>query len=165
MIQTASCDSDIGECTYFYSATQKTRFNKAESLNKILDPVCDFFKCSNARLSTAALWYLRAMTSDRNMDKILESAITLEVLLGDQEMSDKIGLTRLMANRCAYALGKDLKDRENLMKKFIRFYGLRSQIVHAGRMSHDEADVELVQWGIELAGRLLVHEQKLEGCA
>jgi hypothetical protein len=105
IVQVASCDTDITYSTYFYDALSRTRINKVSSFEKLMEPVREFLNCKSDKLRTAAIWYLRALTSNRPLDQVLESAITLEVLLGDQQMSDRVGLTKLMANRCAYALG------------------------------------------------------------
>ena len=66
------------------------------------------------------------------MDQILYSTISLEVLLGDRETADRIGLTKLLANRCAYLLGESRSERDKMMEQFKEIYDIRSQIVHAG---------------------------------
>jgi len=86
----------------------------------------------NRRLFTSCLWLFRASTSSRPMDQILYSTISLEVLLGDRETADRIGLTKLLANRCAYLLGESRSERDKMMEQFKEIYDIRSQIVHAG---------------------------------
>jgi hypothetical protein len=158
-------DSDLVEATYFAADSLKTRSNKIESFKSAIAPVIKLFTCDSTKLKTASIWLLRAKSSYRPIDTILESAITLEVLLGDQKMADRIGLTKLMANRCGYALGCTVKERESLIDFFTKFYKLRSDVVHAGTFSHSDADLDVVERGLDLAARMLVFEQSLsDGC-
>ena len=110
------------------------------------------------------MWLLRAYGSHRPIDRVLESTIALEVLLGDREMSDKVGLTKLMANRCAYSIGKTQSDRDEIIRFFLDFYKLRSDVVHTGRLLVNEGEEHLVERGLRLASEMLVFEQKLS-CA
>jgi hypothetical protein len=86
----------------------------------------------NRRLFTSCLWLFRAHTGTRPMDQLLYATISLEVLLGDRETADRIGLTKLLANRCAYLLGESRSQRDQIMTEFKDIYDIRSQIVHAG---------------------------------
>lgn len=155
-------DTDLRDACYFYQGDAlKTRYNKKETFEQAISKVKMFFSCTSPKLRTSAIWLLRAMLSGRSMDTILESAIALEVLLGDQAMSDKVGLTRLMSNRCAYALGKTAGEREDYIKFFEKFYKLRSEIVHTGKLSHSQEDEETVIRGLQLAADMLVYEQNI----
>jgi hypothetical protein len=158
-----SMSGDVHRATNFYAQdVLSTKFRSDEKLQQLLSPVRATFNCSNSvRLKTAAIWLLRAHMSDKPMDKVLESTIALEVLLGDRDMSDKIGLTKLMANRCAYALGQSYESRAATLKFFNDFYKLRSEIVHSGRLNMEEDEENLVNRGIELASQMLVYEQKI----
>ena len=149
--------------SYYYSARELRRqFRTSEALQKVLEPIVGLFAASSAqRLKTAASWILRASSSTKPMDRVLESAIASEVLLGDRKMSDKIGLTRLMSNRCAYALGKSEGERKNIVDFFENFYKVRSDIVHTGRLYISMTESELVNRGLELAIRMLKHEYGL----
>ena len=110
------------------------------------------------------MWLLRAQMSNRNMDRVLEAAIALEVLLGDRAMADRMGLTKLMATRCAYAIGENQKERDELYKFFTEFYSLRSDIVHTGKINDTDREEVLTWESIELVRRLIVHEQNMELC-
>lgn len=101
---------------------------------KVLDSVKVVFggEDHNRRIFTSSLWLFRAYTSTRPMDQILYATIAIEVLLGDRETADRIGLTKLLANRCAYLLGESRSERDKIMDEFKGVYDIRSQIVHAG---------------------------------
>jgi hypothetical protein len=51
-----------------------------------------------------------------------------------------MGLSELLRNRCAYLIGKDQRQREEILDDFGRIYDVRSQIVHRGksRLSREE---------------------------
>ena len=142
--------------------TTKVSNGKAQAgvpLDEVLRPVIQLFNSEETqRLRTAAIWLLRGHRSGRGMDQILDSTIAIEVLLGDREASDRVGLSKLMANRCAYALGKSYNERKDLFEFFTRFYKVRSDIVHSGRMKLSESESEVVEKGIKLASRILKHE-------
>ena len=66
--------------------------------------------------------------------------IVLEILLGEEDRSDEIGLGELLRNRCAYLIGKTHKQRSEILRDFNRIYAVRSLIVHRGksRLTPDE---------------------------
>ena len=66
--------------------------------------------------------------------------VVLEILLGEKDSSDEIGLGELLRNRCAYLISKTHKDRSEILQDFKRIYAVRSQIVHRGksRLTPDE---------------------------
>ena len=159
-------DSDLIEATYFDSSDKvKTRYLKSSNFLRLISPIVEFFACNSPRLKTASIWLLRAMVSNREMDRILESAIALEVLLGDRAMSDKVGLTRLMSNRCAYSLAKSAKERDHYQKFFNRFYAARSDIVHKGYFDSSGGNERLAWEALDLSRRMLVYEQSIEACS
>lgn len=142
------------------AVTQEWLANAADK-EKFFDPAVRIFSSNDLRLRTASVWMLRANQSTRPLDRLLEAAIVIEVLLGDRSTSDRIGLSKLMANRCAYALGKTVNEREQIIKDFDQFYNIRSQIVHTGRYQVSKADQDVIRKGVNLATRILRHEFNL----
>jgi hypothetical protein len=57
----------------------------------------------------------------------------LEILFGDQAASDVVGIGQLIANRCAYLIGKTVEERERIIRDIRRLYATRSAIVHRGK--------------------------------
>lgn len=133
-----------------------------EQAISLFDPVVKMFGSGDKRLKTACVWMFRAIQSQRSMDTVLESAIVLEVLLGDRATSDRIGLSKLMANRCAYMLGKGANDRAQIVEQFDEFYKVRSEIVHTGRYKLTKSEASIVKNGLTLATRVLVNEVNLD---
>jgi len=137
--------------------------DNGKKLEEVLIDVIKLFNSSQGqRLKTSSIWLLRSFLSERGMDKILDATIAIEVLLGDREAADRVGLSKLMANRCAYALGKSAKERQELFDFFIDFYKLRSEIVHSGRLKISDAESTLVDRGVKLASRILRHEVEMD---
>lgn len=143
----------------YLSASAEDRLNKGETIEQLFSTVCKMFKSDQyQRLRTSAIWLFRSFHAERGMDQILDATIAIEVLLGDRDASDRIGLSKLMANRCAYALGRSASERNDLYKFFTEFYKLRSEIVHSGRLKISEEEAKLVRKGVALASRVLRHE-------
>lgn len=139
----------------------ETKYRSLERLSSEFKDVCAILNSKGNRLKTAATWIFRAEARGTLIDRVLETTIALEVLLGDRAMSDKIGLTKLMSNRVAFSLAKSDRDREVIMSKFDEFYGLRSQIVHTGKLALTDTQEELVEWASDLASNMLRHELTL----
>jgi hypothetical protein len=155
LVGISSVDSDIKSALGFI--VPKPFQNS--TLADLVQPAIELFASDDKnRLMTAAGWVFRAQISTRVIDRALEAAIALEVLLGDRETSDRIGLSKLMANRCAYALASSQKERSTLIEKFLKFYKVRSEIVHAGRTRVSDEDKQSVAHGVTLSAKLLSHE-------
>lgn len=152
-------DDDLKLCAGLNLGGDLTKENNTSKIVSIFENIKVVFSSPESqRLKTSAVWLLRSFLSEREMDQILCSAIAVEVLLGDREASDRVGLSKLMANRCAYALGKSEIDRKDITEFFIKWYRLRSEIVHSGRMRVTGDEKKIVSEGKKLASRLLVHE-------
>jgi hypothetical protein len=75
-------------------------------------------------------WYGLAIKDEQNVDKFVKLVIALESLLLDKDdPSKKI----LLADRAAFLLGKDLKQRQEIYNSVAKAYSLRGEIVHEGR--------------------------------
>lgn len=88
----------------------------------------------------AARWHLDSFVGANGLLQMVQSTVSLEILLGDKEEADKIGLSNLLANRLAYLIGKTPTERSVVLKRFKYLYDIRSQIVHGGKvmLSADE---------------------------
>lgn len=156
-------DTDITEVSQSYISVEDDKlFQTQDGIERVFKPVIKMFNSSEfVRLRTSAIWLLRSFLSERGMDRILDATIAIEVLLGDRDASDRVGLSKLMANRCAYALGRSANERKELYAFFIEFYRVRSEIVHSGRLKISEEEVKMVNKGVDLASRMLRHEVEM----
>ena len=155
-----SLSTDVYQALHF-AVTEEllTRFRSSARLTEKLNDIIGAMSLKgDAKLRTAATWIFRSGSRGTPLDRVLETTIALEVLLGDRSMSDKVGLTRLMSNRCAYALGTSDTDRREIMKNFEDFYGLRSQIVHTGKLHVDDSHETLIDWAVETASSVFKYE-------
>jgi hypothetical protein len=156
-------DSDIKNCTdLFTTKTVRDELKSGKPMDDIFElPVRLFNSNDSTRLKIASTWLCRGHLSLKPMDKVIESTIALEVMLGDRDQSDRVGLSKLMANRCAYALAKSSKERVSINKFFVDFYKLRSDIVHTGQFNLSRDDYAIVKRGLDLASRMLLHETQM----
>ncbi|MGI9387430.1 MAG: hypothetical protein ACR2OX_08355 [Methyloligellaceae bacterium] len=87
----------------------------------------------------AARWFFDSYDIRDESLNFLQTVIVLEVLLGEKSVSDVIGISQLLGNRCAYLIGKSHEDREDIKKEIQNIYSVRSSIVHSG---HDRLTSE-----------------------
>ena len=113
------------------------------------------------RLATACIWFYRAQTSTNALDKILHATIAIEVLLGDREAAESVGLTKLLGNRCAYLLGKTRDQRNSIIAEFAEIYRVRSAIVHGGKHRLDKRDRSVSSTCLKLCASVIAKELEL----
>jgi len=108
-----------------------------------------------------AFGYLELNRTRYLLDSLLQSPIAIEVLLGDKETADHVGLSRLLGNRCAYLLGVSRKSRLEIIAEFTEIYSLRSAIVHSGKHKFDRKDRNTAEKCLNLCGRVIARELEL----
>ena len=87
--------------------------------------------------------------------------ICLEILLGDKQVSDLVGLGELLGNRCAFLVGRSRTQRDKILADFRRIYDTRSRIVHSGQnrlTAKEEDDLWTLRW---LCSRVVQEEMRL----
>ncbi|RYH53422.1 MAG: hypothetical protein EON54_13705 [Alcaligenaceae bacterium] len=82
-------------------------------------------------LVLAGRWLCDSYANHDKVMAFMQAAIVIEVLLGSGGGED-VGLTSMLANRCAYLLARTTDEREALLKSFPEIYKTRSKIVHTG---------------------------------
>ena len=92
------------------------------------------------KIIRASQWLFDSYTGRDELLCFVQSMVVLEILLGDKDTSDEIGLGALLRNRCAYLIGKSHQERSEILGEFNQIYRVRSQIVHSGksRLTPDE---------------------------
>lgn len=88
---------------------------------------------NSERTILAGQWLFESTFSNNELLSFVQATIALEILLGDAEISDAIGLGMLIRNRCAYFIGDSHSQREELLRDFGEIYKVRSSIVHRGK--------------------------------
>ncbi|MDR4498436.1 MAG: HEPN domain-containing protein [Candidatus Scalindua sp.] len=85
------------------------------------------------RLLLAGQWFFDSYTGRNDLLSFVQVMVAVEILLGDKATSDVVGINELLRNRCAYLIGKDYKQREQILDDFKAIYEIRSKIVHRGK--------------------------------
>ncbi len=95
------------------------------------------------RIRSAIGWYISSQTTDDSTMSFLQICMGLESIFGDDGDSDG-GLTKMLANRCSYLIGRNLNERDFIRLRFREIYRVRSIIVHGVRsdLSYDEIDIK-----------------------
>jgi len=115
----------------------------------------------NERVLLAGRWLLDSYLGKNELLSFVQSAVALEILLGDKAVSDVIGLGELLRNRCAYMIGKSHHQREEILNDFGKIYDVRSKIVHRGkdRLSNNERQLfHKLRW---MVNRVIQEEVEL----
>jgi hypothetical protein len=86
-------------------------------------------------LLLAAQWFLESQTGSDELLNYVQAMVVLEILLGEQAVSEEIGIGSLIGNRCAYLIGNTNQQRAEILRNFSNIYRVRSQIVHRGKQS------------------------------
>lgn len=116
---------------------------------------------SREPLRRAGQWYFDSLCGSNELLSFVQAMVSIEILLGDKETSKAVGLSQLLANRCAYLLGKSSQERAEIIEKFAAVYDTRSQIVHSGKnrlSAAEKRDLLEVQW---MARRVIFEELRL----
>ncbi len=89
---------------------------------------------------SAARWYADSTVGSNGLIQIVQAAIALEILLGDESGLEQIGTTALLANRLAYMIAETPHERRTILARFKQLYKVRSLIVHQGKAVLEERE-------------------------
>lgn len=95
-----------------------------------------------SRIKTALEWLFDAQHTPNQTIAFIQGCIGLEALLGDDKQDEP--LTRRLADRCAYLLGKVQSEREKIKETFINIYSARSKLVHGRKPRLDVGEEHLL---------------------
>lgn len=128
------------------SEEEKTAFLK-NRLALLARAVSDM--AANERVLLAGKWLLDSCCGREELLSFVQATVALEILLGDKDISDLIGIGELLRNRCAYLIGKTHGQREEILADFKKIYDIRSTIVHRGKdrlREHERKLFYKLQW-------------------
>ncbi|WP_156347587.1 MULTISPECIES: HEPN domain-containing protein [unclassified Sphingomonas] len=117
------------------------------------------------KLFLACVWYYKSMVNRRLLDSVLQATIAIEVMLGDRKAAEGVGLTNMLASRCAYLLGTSSEHRREIEEKFKKVYDFRSQIVHEGRHTLKIADRKTISIAKGLCAAIIRKELRIRAVA
>jgi len=124
------------------SPRDRTNLSDAERLMAEMEMILSVPE-QHQLLLRACRWLFDSHVSEDPLLSSVQATVVLEILLGDKGSSEEVGLTTLLANRCAYMVGASTSERSNIIKNFKALYGTRSKIVHSGK--HNLTSSEQIQ--------------------
>lgn len=91
------------------------------------------------RIKMAIDWYITSYANEDSVMAFLQLCMGLEAIFGDDQ--DQGGLTKTLGDRCAYLIGKNIKQRRNIKDAFNKIYTIRSKIVHGviNKIEHEDS--------------------------
>lgn len=165
LLSTVEIPNDIWDRRWYQSTEEfvTKSDDKPSAIKSCFDRVSLIFSDDefSQKAATACIWYYRALNSTNVLDRILHATIAIEVLVGDRETADSVGLTKLLGNRCAYLLGKTRVSRQSIIDDFIEIYRVRSAIVHGGKHKIDKRDRYASENCLNLCAAIISRELEL----
>lgn len=112
-------------------------------------------------LRLSARWLFDSHCGRDELLSYVQATVAIEILLGDEDADPDVGLTTLMANRCAYLVANTAKARAHILKAFRDIYKVRSKIVHRGKNRLSSEEVMLFNYLTGLVRSVIDKEQRL----
>lgn len=100
------------------------------------------------RIKMAIDWYLTSFGNEDSLMSFLQICMGLEAIFGDDQ--DQGGLTKMLGDRCAYLIGKNIQQRKNIKDGFNKIYTMRSKIVHGVINKIHREDLHMLSYAKEL---------------
>ena len=145
-----------------YLDTDEKKANHIEgSLEKISKALHQ--ESESEKVQLAGRWLFDSYSGENELLSFVQTTVALEILLGEKESSDLMGLGELLRNRCAYLIGDSHKQRKEILNDFNEIYSIRSKIVHRGKNKLKRYERVLfykLQW---MVNRVIQEEIKLLG--
>lgn len=141
----------------------RTKEEQRALLRDFVDAISPAFGAEehSVRLSRAAQWLFDSHVGADPLLQFVQATIVLEILLGNQDPVEDIGLTELLANRCAYLIAGTHEERTKIMEDFKGIYRVRSKIVHTGKNVLSNAEGAMLYQLRQIGMRVLHEELKM----
>lgn len=109
------------------------------------------------RIRTAMEWALDSQTSTNSTISFLQMCIAFEAIFGEDQ-SDGDRLTKTLADRCAYLVGRSIDERDRIRKTFRKLYIARSKIIHGNAIGLERDQEYLLNWGSQILQTAIAKE-------
>ncbi len=127
-----------------------------------LERIGSVFRSANGKsLRLSARWLFDSHCGRDELLSYVQATVAIEILLGDEDADPDVGLTTLMANRCAYLVATTAKARAHILRAFRDIYKVRSKIVHRGKSRLNSKEVMLFNYLTALVRSVIDKEQRL----
>ncbi|QLO42928.1 hypothetical protein HV198_12545 [Citrobacter freundii] len=103
--------------------------------------ICDNSK-ESLRIKAAIDWLIYSRITEDDTMSFIQICMGLEAIFGDDDYEGS--LTTILSDRCAYLIGKNIKDRSDIKKMFREIYQIRSKIIHGVRSYLSENDAVML---------------------
>jgi len=123
-----------------------------EILKNILDSNDEYVEA----IKTASEWYFEGLCTENETFKLVKYMIAIESLLGDPKKEDRI--KDRLSDRCAYLLGNNQKERDEIKKTFEDIYEIRSKIIHRRSTRLEEENIQLLNEAEKLVEKVIRKE-------
>lgn len=110
------------------------------------------------RVKSAVEWCFDAYATDNTTMSFLQTCFGLEALFGDDSETD--GVSRTLADRCAYLVSTNIKGRSTVRDNFKQLYSIRSKIVHGNASSIGTDQQHFLNWGRSVLEHAIFKEIK-----
>lgn len=136
--------------------------DEGDKLEEALRRIGSVFRSENGKgLRLSARWLFDSHCGRDELLSYVQATVAIEILLGDEETDPDVGLTTLMANRCAYLVATTGEARAHVLKSFRDIYKIRSKIVHRGKSRLNSTEVMLFNHLTSLVRLVIDKEQRL----
>lgn len=88
---------------------------------------------------------------------LIQLSVALEAILGDEKNSQQ-GVTEKLADRCSYLVGRNIIERKKIKEEFMKFYDLRSKLVHGRISTLSNENKLMLYWGQDILESVLKRE-------
>lgn len=102
-------------------------------LRSTVKKISDVFSSEHSTsIMLAAKWFFNSHKGSDQTLRYIRLMTTLEILLGEGADHYKARLGDILSSRLAYLIGKNHKERHQILNKFKKIYKVRSNILHTG---------------------------------
>lgn len=115
--------------------------------------------CERVRL--AAGWLFDSMSNSKSLLSFVQAMTTLEILLGEKDDGDEIGLGATIRNRCAFLIAESYEDRKFISNELKKIYRVRSNILHKGKDRLTTSEYGMLNLLRYLCGRAISKELRM----
>ena len=118
------------------------------AISGIMKKAIELIECEeeeSKRVKSAIEWCFDSYVAENKTLAFLQICIGLEAILGDD--SYNAPLTEILADRCAYLIGNDIKGRKTIKNNFKELYSVRSKLIHGNALGLDNNQEWYLKWG------------------
>jgi hypothetical protein len=114
-------------------------------------------------IKTAAQWYFDSLSQGKSTTSFILASIAMECLYGESDSKSDLSIGALISNRFAYSTCTTERMRKSKIKSFKDIYAIRSKIVHSGKNTLIEKEMNDLKTLKLYCTQSILSESKLHG--